>query len=204
MAKKEQKQQNDPVQESQTAENVCEQPESEAQQAAQNAGEQAQAAYQLTQEQFDELKKRIEGLQKEKEEYIALAQRVQADFDNFRRRNNAARAESYDDGMRETVKALLPALDNLERALKAAEDAGETGSIVEGVRMVCRQFEDGLSRLGVEVIETKDQAFDPEIHNAVLSEPVEGTETGTILEEFQKGYRHKDKVIRHSMVKVAQ
>ena len=198
MEKKEQKQQNDPVKEPNTA------AEAEEQQVAGQEDGQTQAAYQLTEEQFEELKKRIEGLQKEKDEYIALAQRVQADFDNFRRRNNAARAESYDDGVREAVKALLPALDNLERALKAAEDAGENGGIAEGVQMVCRQFADGLTRLGVEVIPTEDQAFDPSVHNAVLSEPVEGTEAGTILEEFQKGYRHKDKVIRHSMVKVAQ
>ena len=193
MAKKEQNKQQEPVTE-QTAQQTNE--------AAQEASE--QAAYQLTAEQFEELKKRIDALQKEKDEYIALAQRVQADFDNFRRRNNAARAESYDDGIREAVKTLLPALDNLERALGAAESAGETGGIVEGVRMVCRQFEDSLTRLGVETIAAKDQPFDPTLHNAVLSEPVEGAESGTVLEELQKGYRHKDKVIRHTMVKVAQ
>ena len=183
---------------------VKEQPETQ-ENAPAGEAQQEQAAYQLTQEQFDELKARIDALQKERDEYMALAQRVQADFDNFRRRNTGVRAESLDEGARETIKALLPALDSLERALQSAQESGEKGAFAEGVSLVHRQMCDTLAKLGVEPIESVGQTFDPELHNAVMQgEATDEIESGKVLEELQKGYKHKGKIIRHSMVKVAQ
>ena len=160
------------------------------------------AVYTLTQEQYDEVKAKIEALTKERDEMLATAQRVQADFDNFRRRNASVRADSLDEGARNTVEVLLPIADNLERALDAAKD--DQSALSEGLRMIVRQLSDAFAKLGVTPIEAVGKPFDPNFHNAVMTaEAQEGTEPGTVTEEFQKGYTLKDKVIRHSMVKVS-
>lgn len=156
----------------------------------------------LTKEQFDELKTRIEAITAERDEMKTLAQRVQADFDNFRRRNNSVRADSLDEGVRNAISTLLPAYDSLERALAAAKE--DSSPLAEGLRLVHRQFTDTFAKLGVTPIEAVGQPFDPAFHEAVMQCAVEGAESGAVVEEFQKGYMHKDKVLRHSMVKVNQ
>ena len=93
-------------------------------------------------------------------------------------------------------------MDNLERAVAAAEDSGESGSVLDGVKMVKKQFEDALKSIGVEPIEAVGEQFDPEKHNAVMTADSDEDEN-TVLEEFQKGYIYRDKVVRHSMVKVS-
>lgn len=168
--------------------------------------EQTEAAepveYTLTQEQYDEVKAKIESLTKERDDMLNTAQRVQADFDNFRRRNASVRADSLDEGARNAIEAILPTVDNLERALDAAKD--DNSPLSEGVRMVYRQLMDSLAKLGVAPIEAKDQPFDPNFHNAVMTATAEeGQEANIVIEEFQKGYTLKEKVIRHSMVKVS-
>lgn len=160
-----------------------------------------QESYTLTAEEFAAAKAHIETITKEKDETVNLLQRIQADFDNFRRRNASVRLESYEEGKRDTVKELLPALDNLERALDSipAEGAGWR----EGIAMVHRQMLDSLKKLGLEEIET-DCKFDPTVHEAVMQEKVDGKDPGEIVIVFQKGYRMGDKIIRHCMVKVAE
>lgn len=165
----------------------------------QNGQEQS---YVLTQQQFDELKARIEAISAERDEMKNLAQRVQADFDNYRRRNSNLRADSLDEGVRNAVSAILPAYDSLERALEAARE--DSSPLAEGLRLVHRQFADAFSKLGVTAIEAVGKPFDPVYHNAIMQESVEGVEPGTVVEEFQKGYMLKDKVLRYSMVKVNQ
>ncbi len=160
-----------------------------------------QESYTLTAEEFAAARAHIEAITKEKDETVSLLQRIQADFDNFRRRNASIRLDSYEEGKRDTVKELLPALDNLERALDAipAEDA----NLREGIAMVQRQMLDSLKKLGLEEVES-DCIFDPNKHEAVMREKVEGKESGEIVVVFQKGYRMGGRIIRHCMVKVAE
>lgn len=154
----------------------------------------------------ESLQQQLEKALQERDEYLSLAQRIQADFDNYRKRNKNAIAEAYDAATADVVKAILPVLDNLERALDSAQRSisPEVEAIAKGVEMVVRQFKDVFKKLGVEEIEALGKAFDPELHEAVMrAECEEGVEDNTVVEVFQKGYKYKDKVIRHSMVKVA-
>ena len=146
-----------------------------------------QAALELAVKQRDELKDSL--------------LRAQADFQNFKRRNQTARSDGYEDGVRESIAAMLPAIDNLERALDAAEKAEGGEALAEGVRMTLNTLLEGLKRFGFEEVPALGQDFDPELHNAVMREA--GEEPGKVLEVFQKGYRVKDKIIRYAMVKVS-
>ena len=160
-----------------------------------------QESYTLTAEEFAAAKAHIEAITKEKDETVGLLQRIQADFDNFRRRNASIRLDSYEEGKRDAVKELLPALDNLERALDAIP--AENANLRDGIAMVQRQMLNSLKKLGLEEIED-DCKFDPNKHEAVMREKVDGKESGDIVDVFQKGYRMGDRVIRHCMVKVAE
>ena len=155
----------------------------------------------LTRDEFIEVKNRIDALQKDKDETIAMAQRLQADFDNYRKRNATIRADSLDEGVRGLVKDLLPVLDNFDRALENSENVDP--GWVDGVKLVHKQLLDILQKNGLEEIPAEG-AFNADLHNAVMQEEAEGTESGTILAVFQKGYKVKDRIIRHSMVKVAK
>lgn len=142
---------------------------------------------------------RAEDALKQRDEYLALAQRVQADFDNFRRRNASARQDAREEGLCEAAQAMLPVLDNLERALAAAE----SGAILEGVQMVHKQFVAALGSLEVEEIPADGQEFDPNLHNAVMQEAAPEDElSGKVAMVLQKGYRRGNRVLRCSMVKV--
>ncbi len=152
----------------------------------------------------EELKKvqaELEKKQQELDDTIRLLQRNQADFENFRRRNNSVRAESYESGKRDAVTELLPSLDDFDRIMANADKADEAW--VEGVKLVYRKFTDELRKLGLTEIEAEGK-FDPNLHNAVLSEAAEGVDSETILAVLQKGYRMGDKILRHSMVKVSE
>lgn len=145
----------------------------------------------------------LEAAEKQRDEYLKLAQRAQADFQNFKRRNASVRADAYEDGVRETLFAFLPTIDNLERALESAQKAAakETEALTQGVQMTLRQMLEAAGRLGLSEVPALGEPFDPNVHEAVMRVS-EGT-PGTILEVFQKGYRVKDRVIRYAMVKVA-
>jgi len=135
------------------------------------------------------------------DEYLVLAQRVQADFDNYRRRNQNVRAEAYEDGARAFIATLLPVLDNLERALATSDDGGDA-NLREGVEMVRRQLADALNKRGVTPIDRKGEKFDPNLENAVMKGLPEDGEAGTVCEVLQKGYQMGGFVLRHAMVKV--
>jgi molecular chaperone GrpE len=137
----------------------------------------------------------------ERDEYLNLAQRVKADFENYKRRNQCAREDAYADGVRDTLSKFLPVLDNLERAA-AAE--GSEDALREGVHLVLRQLNTVLSAAGVEEIPAQDCAFDPNVHHAVMQEAVEGCESGRVVTVLQKGYTHGGRVLRHCMVKVSE
>ena len=167
-------------------ETPAEQPETEQPEAT---IDQWQAALELAVKQRDELKDSL--------------LRTQADFQNFKRRNQTARADGYEDGVRETIAAMLPAIDNLERAVDAAEKTDDDGAkaLAEGVNMTLNTLFESLKRFGFEEVPALGEEFDPEKHNAVMREA--GEEPGKVLEVFQKGYKVKDKIIRYAMVKVA-
>lgn len=136
----------------------------------------------------------------QRDEYLALAQRTQADFANFRRRNQTARTDAHEEGVRETIAAFLPVLDNLERALATVSEDDDS-PLVGGLKMVLRQFHSVGEKMGLEQIPSEPgDPFDPEVHNAVMRG--EEGEPGTIIECFEKGYKVKDRVIRYSSVKV--
>lgn len=144
-------------------------------------------------------------LDKANEQITALSDKLirnAAEFDNYKKRTAREKEDFYKSAVCETVAPLLPVLDNLERAVAAAEDSGESGSVLDGVKMVKKQFEDALKSIGVEPIEAVGEQFDPEKHNAVMTADSDEDEN-TVLEEFQKGYIYRDKVVRHSMVKVS-
>ncbi len=147
------------------------------------------------------LRAALEAAEKQRDEYLAIAQRAQADYQNFKRRNSAVRTEAYDDGVRETIAAMLPVIDNLERAIAAAES--ESGALVSGVQMTLRQMLEALTRLGLEEVPALGEKFDPDIHNAVMRAPEGEGEPGKVLEVFQKGYRVRGRMIRYAMVKIA-
>ena len=160
-----------------------------------------QETYTLTADEFTAAKTHIETLQKERDDTVQLLQRIQADFDNYRRRNASIRLDSYEEGKRDAVKSMLPALDSFERALLSTGEAD--AGFVEGVKLVQRQMLDELKKLGLEEVEAGG-AFDPNLHEAVLREKAEGKKSGQILEVLQKGYRVGDRIVRHAMVKVAE
>lgn len=136
----------------------------------------------------------------QRDEYLDSLRRTQADFQNFKRRNQTARSDGYEDGVREALSAILPSIDNLERALDAADKAGVSDGVTDGVKMTLNTLMESLKRFGFEEVPSMGEQFDPELHNAVMREA--GDEPGKILEVFQKGYRVKDRIIRYAMVKV--
>ena len=133
------------------------------------------------------------------EEYLNMAQRVQADFENYRRRTKATRAEAYEDGARELIKRLLPVGDNLEGAV-AQESADE--SLMTGVKLVYKQLMETLEKRGVMVIDRQGEKFDPNLENAVMQGTPDEGEPGAVCAVLQKGYKMGDFVLRHAMVKV--
>ena len=149
----------------------------------------------------EEWQKALETAVKQRDEYLALAQRAQADFQNFKRRNASVRTDAYDDGVREALAALLPSLDNLERAIEASRDVPEDDPLRSGVAMTLKQMQEAMGKLGLSPVGEKGERFDPDKHNAVARAEGEG-EPGTVLEVFQKGYRVKDRMIRYAMVKI--
>lgn len=133
-------------------------------------------------------------------EYLALAQRTQADFDNFRRRNESVRADAYAEGQRTVALAMLAVLDNLERALMAP--AAEGDALRTGVEMTLKQMLAAYEKLGVTVINRVGEKFDPNQEDAVMQGSSEEGEPGTVCAVFQKGYKMGDHLLRPAMVKV--
>ena len=128
--------------------------------------------------------------------------RILAEFDNFRKRTVKEKSNMYDDGVVDTVTKFLPVIDNLQRALdSAASYSGDP--LYKGVDMINSQLVKTLGELGVEEINAIGETFDPNRHFAVAHTQDSGYSENTITEELQKGYKYKDKILRHSMVKVA-
>ena len=150
----------------------------------------------------DSVESQLAEAEAKRDEYLADLQRLAADFDNYRKRVARDQAQLVARAHEGLVRELLPVLDDLERALGAAE-AHDEATVVEGVRLVQRALADQLAREGLEEI-AADGAFDPHIHEALLSQPGEGAEPGTVLQVVQKGYRLGDRVLRPARVVISE
>ncbi len=139
------------------------------------------------------------------DEYLLLAQRTQADFENYRKRAAREAAIAKERGATKLALELLPAVDNLERALAHAPAAeeGEDGGFVSGIKHVHSDVIAALQRAGIDSYSPEGEPFDPTLHEAVAQQPVEGAEPGTVVEVFQRGYRIGDSVVRPARVVVA-
>lgn len=137
------------------------------------------------------------------DEYLELAQRTRADFENYRKRAARESAAAQERGVVKLAKELLPAVDNLDRAVAAAESANNGDDLVSGIKLVHAEVIAALQRAGVELFSPEGERFDPEHHEAVAQAPIEGAEPGTIVEVYQRGCRLGDAVIRPARVLVA-
>lgn len=154
-----------------------------------------------TAETEDPVQKALEEANAKAAEYLALAQRVQADFENFRRRNESVRADAYADGKKDTAALMLPVLDNLERALEAAAGSPDE-ALKNGVEMILKQMTDAYAKMDVKPIDRAGEKFDPNLENAILQGTEDEGDPGTVCQVLQKGYMIGDRVLRHAMVKV--
>ncbi|WP_214778232.1 nucleotide exchange factor GrpE [Exiguobacterium sp. s22] len=143
-------------------------------------------------------------LQKEIEALKASELRIRADFDNFRRRTNEENAKRVKFASQSVIEKLIPLIDNFERALQVNATSEDAKQIQSGVDMIHRQLLDVLNAEQVEAIEAVGQPFDPNFHQAVMQEPSDEFESGIVTMELQKGYTMHGRVIRPSMVKVAE
>lgn len=185
---------------------------SQAQQAEQDQQAQADAKAPATEgpemvsverAKLEEASKQFEQAQAQRDEYLLLAKKVQAEFDNYRKRNATLRVDAEDEAVRQCVLAMLPTLDNLERALGAAQ---EESPLKAGVELTLRGMREALAKLGMEGVPCeRGSVFDPEMYNAVMTcEASEDCPAGSVAEVFQTGYQVRGKIVRYAMVKVAQ
>jgi molecular chaperone GrpE len=137
------------------------------------------------------------------DEYLELAQRTRADFENYRKRAARETAAAQERGVAKVVRELLPAVDNLDRAVAALGAASNGDELAAGVKLVHAEVIAAIARAGVERFRPEGERFDPELHEAVAQQPVEGAEPGTVVEVYQCGYRLGDFVIRPARVLVA-
>lgn len=179
------------------------------------AHEAAEQAAETVREDLDEL-----GLaQRERDEYLKLAQRTKADFDNYRKRVAKEASEAQARGRAELASGLVPVLDNLERAVAASgadpdltapsaeppsEEVSSTEALARGVALVLTELRSTLERAGVEAYDPTGESFDPAWHEALSTRPAEGTEPGTVIETIERGYRLDRQLLRPARVVVSE
>ena len=159
----------------------------------------------------DQVEKDLDSLladtQSERDEYLELARRTKADFENFRKRMSAEIQAAGVRGKGELARDVVPVLDDLERALQSAgidPEGDSPDGLTHGVLLVFRGLRETLTRNGIEAVDPKGEKFDPNLHEALSTLPVEGTESGVIVEVMQKGYRFEDQLIRPARVVVSE
>ena len=154
-------------------------------------------------EQGDAHQVKPDAKDKKIEELTDKYKRLFAEFDNYRKRTDAEKSSMYADGQRNILEKILPIIDNFERAAGNLPEDMKGSAYAQGIEKVCRSSMDTLKALGVEPIEALGKSFDANLHNAVMHVEDENRGENEIVEELQRGYKYKDKVIRYSMVKVA-
>jgi molecular chaperone GrpE len=152
----------------------------------------------------DEHLQKIAELQKQADENYQRFLRVQADFENFRRRTNKEKAELAQYASAKLIEQLLPVIDNFERAIYVSKENKDFDAFAKGIEMIYQQTVQVLAQEGLKPIEAVGRPFNPDFHQAVMQVEKEGVEEGTVVEELQKGYMFKEKVLRPSMVKVSK
>ncbi len=152
----------------------------------------------------NQLKAQIDALIAEKTSLYDKLLRRQAEFENYRKRVERERSEVYQHGRDDVLLQFLPVVDNFERALSSLETSeGDAEALLHGVELIHKQFKDALSKLGLEVVEAVGHAFDPHVHEAVTTEATDKHKENTVIQEFQRGYKIGDRLLRPSKVKVA-
>lgn len=145
--------------------------------------------------------------QKERDEYLELAKRTKADFENFRKRMSAEVQSASVRGKAELVRDVVPVLDDLERAIEAAgldPEGDSPDGLAHGVLLVFRSLREALTRNGIEALDPKGEKFDPQWHEALSTQAADGAEAGTVVEVMQKGYRFGEQLVRPARVVVAE
>jgi molecular chaperone GrpE len=139
---------------------------------------------------------------RERDEYLELAQRTRADFENYRKRVTKETSEALARGKAELARELLPVIDNLERALESAPQAAD--ALAKGVALVLDELRAKLRSAGVEAFDPAGEKFDPQLHEALSAQPAEGAEPGVVVETLEKGYRLDGQVLRPAKVVVSK
>ena len=181
-------------------ENKAVQPEDTNEQEAVLEEEQTETAPDKKDEACEKIKELEEKLSESDDKY----KRLYAEFDNYQKRTAKEKDARYADAVIDTVEAFLEVSDNLERAMAVEVESEDAKKVLEGVALVKKQMNDTLSKLNVTEIKAVGEEFDPNLHNAVMHIEDESITENTVVEEFLKGYINKnERVVRHSMVKVA-
>lgn len=144
----------------------------------------------------------IESLRAERDALLDRLARLQAEFDNARKRAVREQQEFREFAAADVIKTILPILDSFERALKTA--SGESGDFRSGIELIYRQFQDALQKIGVQAIPAIGQVFDPRVHEAIEMVDTTEVEDHHVLDELQRGYKYKDRLLRPAMVRVAR
>ena len=157
-----------------------------------------------TAERLAALQAQVDTLSQERSMLLDQRLRTQAEFENYRRRVDRERAETYARSRAEVVLELLPVIDNFERALASlGHSSNDAESLRQGIELIHRQLNDALAKFGLQPVETVGHAFDPHLHEAVSAEPSDEHEENTVIAEFQRGYKLGEKLLRPAKVKVA-
>lgn len=187
--------------------NIKEDSEKEANTESDEKTGEPEAAEEVSTEKSDKKKKKGFKKKDKKDEQIEELndkyQRLFAEFQNFRSRSDKEKSAMFETGARSIVEKILPVVDNIERGVAALSEEDLDSPVGQGMNLIYKQLLQTLEDMGVEAIEAKGQEFDPELHNAVMHEDNEDLGENVVSEELQKGYKYKDTVVRHSMVKVA-
>ncbi|MEX1378343.1 MAG: nucleotide exchange factor GrpE [Eubacteriales bacterium] len=158
-----------------------------------------------SQKEMDAVAEELLKTKNERDEFLLMAQRQKAEFDNFRKRSESQRLEANGNGVRDTITAILPVVDNMQRAMTQCTSIPDDDPLKQGISMVFKQLDETLKSFGLEKIEALGEAFDHNFHHAVVEgEATEEYPAGTVMEVLQDGYKVKEKIIRYAMVKVAK
>ena len=189
----------------QEAEEVTAEPEETIEEPAAEASDTGETASDVGSEKKGFFKKK-EKKDKKDEQIAELTDKVKrqlAEFENFRNRTEKEKSQMYAIGAKDVIEKILPVVDNFERGIKSIPEEEKESPVASGMEMIYKQLMTVLTDLGVTPIEAVGQEFDPGLHNAVMHVEDEELGQNVVSEEFQRGYKYKDAVLRHSMVKVA-
>jgi molecular chaperone GrpE len=154
--------------------------------------------------EIEELKKRLEEKEKEVREHHDRLLRVAADFDNYKKRAGREKEEWVKFANEDLIKSILPFIDNLERAVNHSEKTKDIRSLIEGIKLTVQQLLQALNKFGVSPIESLGKSFDPTLHEAMMVVETDQHEPNQVMEEFQKGYLLKDRLLRPATVSVSK